>query len=52
MIRPKQVAHLGEFHLKEAVLDILCEEFEEGTDMNPAKISHRAGTYCVRGVAI
>ena len=51
MIRPKQLARLGEFYLKEAVLDILCEFYEEGVGINPAELSRRAGIYRERGEA-
>ena len=50
-IRPKQLSRFGEFHLQEAVLDVLCEEYPEGQGVNPAEISKRAGIYRSTGAA-
>lgn len=43
MIRPKQLARIGEFHLREAVLDVLFEAHPKG--IGPSKISKQAGIY-------
>lgn len=49
-IRPRQLSRMGEFYLKEAVLDILCEHYPEGYGIGAADISKRAGIYRDRGV--
>ncbi|MCY4290124.1 MAG: hypothetical protein OXC63_16250 [Aestuariivita sp.] len=49
MIRPKQLARLGEFHLEEAILDVLLEARHEDHCLGPAEISKRAGVYRERG---
>ena len=49
-IRPKQLARIGEFHLEEAVLDVLCESHPEGYGLGAAEISRRAGIYRRSGV--
>jgi hypothetical protein len=48
-IRPKQNARIGEFHLEEAVLDVLLEARHEGECLGPAEISRRAGIFRERG---
>ena len=45
MIRPKQLTCIGEFHLQEAVLDVLCDNQPEGWGLGAAEISRRAGIY-------
>ena len=47
--RPKQHARVGEFHLEEAVLDVLLEAKHEGDCLGAATISRRAGIYRERG---
>ena len=44
-IRPKQLSRLGEFHLEEAVLDVLLEAAHESKCMGAAAISKRAGIF-------
>ncbi len=44
-IRPKQLARLGEFHLEEAVLDVLLEAAHEAECLGAAEISRRAGIF-------
>jgi hypothetical protein len=44
-IRPKQLARLGEFHLEEAILDVLLEAAHEEECIGGAAISERAGIY-------
>ncbi len=48
-IRPKQFARMGEFHLEEAVLDVLLEAKHESECLGAAEISKRAGIYRERG---
>ena len=48
-IRPKQHARIGEFHLEEAVLDVLLDARHEGSCIGAAEISKRAGIYRDRG---
>jgi len=48
-IRPRQLSRMGEFYLKEAVLDILQEHYPEGYGIGAADISRRAGIYRERG---
>ena len=48
-IRPKQHARMGEFHLEEAVLDVLLEAKHESNCIGAAEISRRAGIYRERG---
>ena len=50
MIRPKQLSRIGEFHLQEAVLDVLCEAHPEGFGVGAAEISRRTGIYRDAGV--
>lgn len=50
-IRPKQLSRFGEFHLQEAVLDVLCEAYPEDSGVNAAEISRRAGIYRSTGAA-
>lgn len=50
MIRPKQFARLGEFHLEEAILDVLLEARHEEQCIGAAEISKRAGIFRDRGV--
>ncbi len=45
MIRPKQFARMGEFHLEEAILDVLLEARHEGQCLGAAEISKRAGIF-------
>lgn len=49
-IRPRQLARLGEFHLIEAVLDVLCEAYPNGYGIGAAEISKRTGIFRERGV--
>ena len=49
-IRPKQLTRIGEFHLQEAVLDVLCNAHPEGFGLGAADISRRAGIYRDAGV--
>lgn len=44
-IRPKQLARLGEFHLEEAVMDVLLEAAHEDECIGGAEISRRAGIF-------
>lgn len=44
-IRPKQHARLGEFHLEEAVLDVLLEAKHESECLGTKTISERAGIF-------
>lgn len=44
-VRPKQLARMGEFHLEEAVLDVLLEAAHEGECIGAAEISRRAGIF-------
>ena len=44
-IRPKQLARIGEFHLQEALLDVLCDAYPEGYGVGAAEISRRTGIY-------
>ena len=48
-IRPKQFARIGEFHLEEAVLDVLLEAKHESECLGAAEISKRTGIYRERG---
>ena len=48
-IRPKQLARIGEFHLEEAILDVLLNAKYENECLGPADISRRAGIYRERG---
>ena len=50
MIRPKQFARLGEFHLEEAILDVLLEAKYEDNCIGAADISRRAGIFRDRGI--
>lgn len=49
-IRPRQLTRMGEFHLQEAVLDVLCNAYPEGFGLGAAEISRRAGIYREPGV--
>ena len=44
-IRPKQFARMGEFHLEEAILDVLLEAKHEDECIGPAEISRRTGIF-------
>ncbi len=44
-IRPKQHARMGEFHLQEAVLDVLLEAKHENDCIGAAEISRRSGIF-------
>ena len=44
-IRPKQLARIGEFYLREALLDVLCDAFPEGYGVGAAELSRRTGIY-------
>lgn len=44
-IRPKQLSRLGEFHLEEAVLDVLLDTAYEEECIGAAEISRRAGIF-------
>lgn len=50
MIRPKQFARMGEFHLEEAILDVLLEAKHEDQCLGAAEISRRAGIFRERGI--
>ena len=52
MIRPKQFARIGEFHLEEAILDVLLEAQHEGDCIGPAEISKRSGIFRESGYAM
>lgn len=49
-IRPKQLSRIGEFHLQEALLDVLCDAHPEGFGVGAADISRRTGIYRDPGV--
>ena len=49
-IRPRQLSWIGEFHLQEALLDVLCDAYPEGFGVGAAEISRRAGIYRDPGV--
>lgn len=49
-IRPKQLSRIGEFHLQEALLDVLCDAYPEDSGVGAAEISRRAGIYRDPGV--
>ena len=49
-IRPKQLSRLGEFHLEEAVLDVLLEAKHASECMGAAAIGKRAGIFREGGV--
>lgn len=51
-IRPKQLTRIGEFHLQEALLDVLCDAYPEGYGLGAAEISRRTGIYRERGPAM
>lgn len=44
-IRPRQLSRLGEFHLQEAILDVLCDAHPEGHGTGAAEIGRRASIY-------
>lgn len=49
-MNPQEKARLGEFHLEEAILDVLLEAFHSAQDcLGPAEISRRAGVFRERG---
>lgn len=48
-IRPKQLSRIGEFHLQEAVLDVLCDSHP--TPLRAADIGRRAGIHRDAGPA-
>lgn len=48
-IRPKQLSRIGEFHLEEAVMDVLCHSHP--TPLGAADIGRRAGIHRDAGVA-
>ncbi len=48
-IRPKQLARMGEFHLEEAILDVLLKAKHEEECIGPKEISVRAGIFRDRG---
>lgn len=48
-IRPKQHARIGEFHLEEAILDVLLEAKHEKQCIGAAEVGRRAGIYRDRG---
>ena len=47
--RPKQFARIGEFHLEEAILDVLLEAKHENNCLGAAEIGKRTGIYRDRG---
>ena len=49
-IRPKQLARVGEFHLEEAILDVLLEARYKNECIGAAEISERAGIFRERGI--
>ena len=49
-IRPKQLSRIGEFHLQEALLDVLCDAYPKGFGVGAAEISRRAGIYREPGI--
>jgi len=51
-IRPKQFARLGEFHLEEAVLDVLLEAKHNNQCLGAAEVSKRAGIFRKPGEGI
>lgn len=50
-IRPKQLARMGEFHLEEAILDVLLNMYPEETSIGNAELSRRAGIFRETGVS-
>ena len=48
-LRPKQFARIGEFHLEEAILDVLLEAKHENKCIGAADISKQAGIFRERG---
>ncbi len=44
-IRPRQMARLGEFHLEEAILDVLLDAQHGNECIGAAEISRRAGIF-------
>ena len=36
-IRPKQMARIGEFHIQEAILDILLNAYQDGCGVGAAR---------------
>lgn len=44
-LRPKQMARLGQFHLEEAILDVLLEARYESKCLGAAEIGKRAGIF-------
>ncbi len=49
-IGPRQLSRIGEFHLLEAVLDVLCAAYPEGHGLGAAEIGRRAGIYRDPGI--
>jgi len=45
MIRPRQLARIGSFHMQEAILDVLSENYLEGFGLGAADLSRRLGVY-------
>ncbi|HXF48044.1 MAG TPA: hypothetical protein VNL73_01295 [Verrucomicrobiae bacterium] len=45
MLRPRQLARIGTFHMHEAILDVLEEHYEEGHGLGAAEISRRLGVW-------
>ncbi len=45
MIRPKQLTRMGTFYMQEAILDVLCDHYDEGYGLGAAEISRRLGVY-------
>lgn len=44
-IRPKQLSRIGEFHLQEAILDVLCNAYTDEHGIGAAEIGRKAGVY-------
>ena len=44
-MRPKQLARIGTFHMREAILDVLLDHYAEGVGLGAAAISQRTGAY-------
>ena len=50
MIRPKQMVRVGAFYMHEAILDLLYENYLEGTGLGASEIGKRLGIYRDAGV--
>lgn len=50
-MRPKQMARMGEFHLEEAILDVLLEAWYNQEVLGAAAIGKRAGIFRESGYA-